>query len=482
MHQRLTCFASLLLFFSSALLAQKPLPKKENHTIVLEFTLQSGSDFVLNYWDDLNQIQRLDVANPSNKDTLITRSFSLNRPTHFTRGLIIQSPFSKKLMTSSVDYLLLPGDTLRLAGEGRYLEMVAYSGGTAQLNQIFWMPRNDDLEFQQYQEYKKSGLSGGYDFSSPNTLQRIKDSTKRSLALIEALYHQGQLSKKYYEALKKFSYLNEFNNIFIYSAIFPYLSKSYTEVYQSIDRWSGIATRMNNNVLDFVSKQLAATQNGTTDKWHTFTLLPDTFKKKLPIQHYLLHKIRGDQEINRDRETLKAHLDKLSKAGLGNPFLETYYQEYVQAQNRKNNTVAALADSKGDSLNLQPLMTSFKGKYVFVDIWASWCEPCLQQMPHLQKVKQELAGENIVFLALSADVDNQHEAWLTMSKKQLLDHGPYNYRFKQGFDNSYLQSNQITSVPTYLLFNPKGEIVNARLPVPSSPQFKEALLAYMKNQ
>ena len=150
MNKRLACFTSFLLFFSSALLAQKTLPKKENHTIVLEFILQSGNDFILTYWDDLNQIQKLEVANPSNKDTLITRSYTLKRPTHFTRGLITQSPVSKKLVTSSVDYLLLPGDTLRLAGEGIYLKMIVYSGETSQINQIFWMSRDDEFETQQY--------------------------------------------------------------------------------------------------------------------------------------------------------------------------------------------------------------------------------------------------------------------------------------------------------------------------------------------
>lgn len=480
--RKLTCFTNFLLFFCTSLFSQKALAQKENNTIVLEFALKSGSSIVFNYWDDMNQIQRLEVANPSKQDTLITRSYTLKRPTHFTHGLMIQSPVTKKYLISSDDYLLLPGDTLRLAGEGINVTMISYSGGAAQLNQLFWMPKDDNFEFQQYSEYKKNGLSGGYDFSNPNILQRFKDSSKRSLALIETLYRQRQLSKKYYEALKKFSLLNEFNNIAIYSSIYSDLNEHYKEMYRAIDRWSGISSRMNNNVLEFVFKQLAATQNSTTDKWYTFTLLPATLKTKLPIQHYLLYKVQGDKDINSDRETLKANLDKLSKAGFNNPFLEAYYQGYIQSQNLKNNTVATLVDSKGDSLNLNSIMTSLKGKYVFVDIWASWCVPCLEQMPYLQKVKQELADENIVFLALSADIENQHEAWLTMSKKQVLDKELYNYRFKQGFDNTYLQSNQITSVPTYLLFNPKGEIVNIKLPLPRSPQFKEALLAHIKKQ
>ena len=48
-------------------------------------------------------------------------------------------------------------------------------------------------------------------------------------------------------------------------------------------------------------------------------------------------------------------------------------------------------------------LTDFKGKVVFVNIWATWCPPCREEMPSMEKLYQELKGENFEILAVSID-------------------------------------------------------------------------------
>ena len=59
----------------------------------------------------------------------------------------------------------------------------------------------------------------------------------------------------------------------------------------------------------------------------------------------------------------------------------------------------SLADLKGNAIRLANL----KGRIVFVNVWATWCEPCRQEMPAMQKLYTTLAGRDFEMLAVSSD-------------------------------------------------------------------------------
>ena len=59
----------------------------------------------------------------------------------------------------------------------------------------------------------------------------------------------------------------------------------------------------------------------------------------------------------------------------------------------------SLADLKGNAVRLANL----KGKVVFVNVWATWCEPCRQEMPGMQKLYDTLAGNDFTMLAVNSD-------------------------------------------------------------------------------
>ena len=94
-------------------------------------------------------------------------------------------------------------------------------------------------------------------------------------------------------------------------------------------------------------------------------------------------------------------------------------QEQMQMQMMYNSNAAmkklngnaspsfAYENHKGGVTKLE----DFKGKYVYIDVWATWCAPCRAEIPFLQKIEEKYHGKNIEFISISIDTDKDHEKW-----------------------------------------------------------------------
>lgn len=130
-----------------------------------------------------------------------------------------------------------------------------------------------------------------------------------------------------------------------------------------------------------------------------------------------------------------------------------------------------LRNLSGETVNLE----KFKGQYVLIDVWASWCVPCIKMMPHLQALEKEYAGQNIVFIAISIDADaskwQQKNKELQLEGHQLLDQ-----------QSDFAKQLNITGIPHYLLYDPEGKLVEYKTAFPDSPQLKKLLDQHLKKQ
>ena len=107
-------------------------------------------------------------------------------------------------------------------------------------------------------------------------------------------------------------------------------------------------------------------------------------------------------------------------------------------------------DASGKSVDLQ----SFKGKKVFVNLWATWCPPCRAEMPSIEKLYSAANKENAAFVMLSLDNDFETAKKYVQEKDLNL---PIYY---PAGDLPDLFA--VNGIPTTFIFNEEGELVEQR--------------------
>lgn len=180
----------------------------------------------------------------------------------------------------------------------------------------------------------------------------------------------------------------------------------------------------------------------------------------------------------------------LDNAGLDKNFVELHkkdiemnllglkqYHATVSANKKMNNTASPLFDyenHKGGKTKLEEL----RGKYVYIDVWATWCGPCRAEIPSLKKVEEKYHGKNIEFVSISVDVDKDHDKWKNFVTEKQLD-GTQLIADKNWLSD-FITSYKINSIPRFILIDPKGNIVDADAARPSDPRLVAQLDGLLK--
>jgi thiol-disulfide isomerase/thioredoxin len=121
-------------------------------------------------------------------------------------------------------------------------------------------------------------------------------------------------------------------------------------------------------------------------------------------------------------------------------------------------------------------LSDLKGKYVYMDIWATWCGPCIKEIPALKSVEKQFDGKNIEFVSISVDegrgykgdATEAYKGWKKMVTEKELS--GMQLMADNGFTSKFIKDYKINGIPRFILIDPEGNIVNADAPRPSDPQ------------
>lgn len=144
------------------------------------------------------------------------------------------------------------------------------------------------------------------------------------------------------------------------------------------------------------------------------------------------------------------------KYGLDKQYVEEFVKRKATIPGQPFPENVVLKDTLGNVVDF----SAFRGKYVYIDLWASWCVPCLKEVPVLQKLERELQNEKLVFLSIS--IDAKEDAWKKKMKQKNM-HG--NQLWNPG--NTIGQALNVKGIPFFIIYDPDGKLYMHGAPRPS---------------
>ncbi|MDT7833266.1 TlpA disulfide reductase family protein [Flavobacteriaceae bacterium S356] len=126
---------------------------------------------------------------------------------------------------------------------------------------------------------------------------------------------------------------------------------------------------------------------------------------------------------------------------------------------------------KGGKNNL----SDYKGTYVYIDLWATWCKPCIAQFPAQKQLEKDYHGKNITFLGIATDDERTARSWDKAKKLWRDAVKKYDLGGVQLFavDKEFAVGFSVSTIPRYILLDPEGVIVDNNAPRPSDPKLRK---------
>lgn len=128
----------------------------------------------------------------------------------------------------------------------------------------------------------------------------------------------------------------------------------------------------------------------------------------------------------------------------------------------------------GTSVSLKDL----RGKYVYIDVWATWCAPCKAEIPFLTRLEEDCHSKNIHFVSIAIDKMINRTKWVNYVNEHQLK--GIQLIADKDFSSDFVKKFNINSIPRFILIDPAGKIVSGDAKRPSDPELRRELDTLLK--
>lgn len=118
-------------------------------------------------------------------------------------------------------------------------------------------------------------------------------------------------------------------------------------------------------------------------------------------------------------------------------------------------------------------LEDLRGKYVYIDVWATWCRPCREELPAMKIIEEKYHNAPIAFVSISIDTKEDYGKWKEfVSKKELRG---IQLIADRDWKSAFVEAFYVKGIPRFILIDPKGNVINPNAPRPSEQKLIEIL-------
>ncbi len=136
--------------------------------------------------------------------------------------------------------------------------------------------------------------------------------------------------------------------------------------------------------------------------------------------------------------------------------IEQNYLKLKKIEKGNPSPAFSLQNKEGVNITLDEL----KGQLIYIDVWATWCKPCMAEMPYLKTLEKHFEKEEITFVSIC--INDQKKNWLSViTEKEGIQ------LFASDPNDPFIDSYAITGIPRFILLDREGVIIDAYAKRPS---------------
>ena len=125
-------------------------------------------------------------------------------------------------------------------------------------------------------------------------------------------------------------------------------------------------------------------------------------------------------------------------------------------------------------------LSDLAGKLAYIDVWATWCGPCIKEFPSLKELVQEYTDKKIEFVSISIDDKKDYEKWRKMVSEKNI--GGIQLFDSEGLNSSFMKAFNVGLIPRFIMLDKEGKIITSNAPRPSSDEVRDFIDKHLNSQ
>ncbi len=452
---------SLILFFCFFLAKAQSIISDKKHDITINMHLKGESVIRLSYYDDYLVKNNLIFRNNSTKDTVLTRTFQAAH--------IAELRYSIFNGSTNQNYFYL-----FLANKGAQIDLELQDFKLKNLGSNKFLMLSDYLELDE-SIFSTQSANGSFEENIKTNEEILNANLKKIDQLTTEKALTDSIASLWKEMAKNYYYVKLIRQN--YKDKSSYFEKLANELSDSLATKKSINSTFLNSAMYYLGNY---NKNKNNLNYNLKTFIKELIQINTEKRFKTGIAFQALFDFSEKESKMYAESHALFNRELNDPIFQkqSYASLIVPDENAVDKKTIKLVSTTKEPLSLADIFKKNKGKVIVFDLWASWCIPCINEFPFLEKTKVKFLDKNVVFIGIGLDKDNKEKDWKNILLRSKIS-AKNQFRVIESSNKLISTLYKIETIPRYLVFDKDGMLVNDHFSKPSEQDFERKLLSYI---